>query len=161
MNKLLTNIVVAGLGGQGVIKASDILAEAAFITGFDVKKSEIHGMSQRGGSVFSDVRFGEKVFSPVIPIGETDYLLVLDPTQTEINLGRLKKTGIAIEPKTDLGLSNPKSLNIAMLGTLSLYLDKIPLESWVKAIHSNFKEKLVSINLEAFEAGRKAGKENR
>jgi len=58
------NVVVAGLGGQGVLKASDILADVAFSAGLDVKKSELHGMSQRGGSVSSDVRFGERVFSP-------------------------------------------------------------------------------------------------
>ena len=60
----VTNIVIAGLGGQGVLKASDILADAAFRAGFDVKKSEIHGMSQRGGSVTSDVRFGGEVLQP-------------------------------------------------------------------------------------------------
>ena len=51
MNNSVTNIVVAGLGGQGVLKASDVIAEVAFRAGLDVKKSEIHGMSQRGGSV--------------------------------------------------------------------------------------------------------------
>ncbi len=62
--KKVVNVIVAGLGGQGVIKASDILADAAFRAGLDVKKAEIHGMSQRGGSVTSDVRFGEVVHSP-------------------------------------------------------------------------------------------------
>ena len=66
----VTNVVVAGLGGQGVLKASDILADVAFAAGLDVKKSEVHGMSQRGGSVASDVRFGEHVFSPMVPEGE-------------------------------------------------------------------------------------------
>jgi len=66
----VTNIVIAGLGGQGVLKASDIVAEVVFRAGFDVKKSEIHGMSQRGGSVSSDVRFGERVYSPMVPLGE-------------------------------------------------------------------------------------------
>ena len=60
MNSKVTNVVVAGLGGQGVLKASDILAQVAFEHGLDVKKSEIHGMSQRGGSVTSDVRFGRQ-----------------------------------------------------------------------------------------------------
>jgi len=59
-----------GLGGQGVLKASDILADVAFSAGLDVKKSDVHGMSQRGGSVASDVRFGERVFSPMVPRGE-------------------------------------------------------------------------------------------
>ena len=66
----VVNVVVAGLGGQGAIKASDILADAACRAGFDVKKAEIHGMSQRGGSVTSDVRFGPEVLSPMIPAGE-------------------------------------------------------------------------------------------
>ena len=77
MNKDVTNVVVAGLGGQGVLTASDILAEAAFAAGYDVKKSELHGMSQRGGSVTSDVRFGEAVLSPMVSAGEADFLLHL------------------------------------------------------------------------------------
>ena len=69
----VTNIVIAGLGGQGVLKSSDILAQAVLAAGFDVKKSELHGMSQRGGSVSSDVRFGKEVLSPMVPWGEADY----------------------------------------------------------------------------------------
>ena len=80
----VTNIVFAGLGGLGVLRASDILAEAAFLAGFDVKKSEIHGMSQRGGSVRSDVRFGAEVLSPMITAGEADCLVVLHPSQVEV-----------------------------------------------------------------------------
>lgn len=79
----ITNIMIAGLGGQGVLKASDIVAEAAFEAGFDVKKSEVHGMSQRGGSVTSEIRYGADVASPMIPAGETDYMVVLDDTQIE------------------------------------------------------------------------------
>ena len=66
----VTNIVIAGLGGQGVLTASDIVADVAFHAGFDVKKSEVHGMSQRGGSVASDVRYGAQVFSPMVPEGK-------------------------------------------------------------------------------------------
>ncbi|MCK5267713.1 MAG: 2-oxoacid:acceptor oxidoreductase family protein, partial [Spirochaetes bacterium] len=62
----IKNVLMVGVGGQGIILSSDILAQAALNAGLDVKKSEIHGMSQRGGSVFSHIRFGEKVFSPVI-----------------------------------------------------------------------------------------------
>ena len=76
MSRPITNVVFAGLGGQGVLKASDILAEAAFEAGLAVKKSELHGMSQRGGSVKSDVRFGQEVLSPMVPPGEADYLVV-------------------------------------------------------------------------------------
>ena len=86
--KKTVNVVIAGLGGQGVITASDILSEAAFRSGFEVKKSEIHGMSQRGGSVTSDVRFGPQVLSPMISPGEADFLVVLAPDQVEVNRGQ-------------------------------------------------------------------------
>ena len=78
-------MVIAGLGGQGVLKASDILADVAFSAGLDVKKSELHGMSQRGGSVSSDVRFGERVFSPMVPEGEADFLVVIAADQVPVN----------------------------------------------------------------------------
>ena len=78
-----TNITVSGLGGQGVLKVTDILAEVLFRAGYDVKKSEVHGMSQRGGSVSSEVRYGEEVASPMVPEGESDFLIVLEPTQIE------------------------------------------------------------------------------
>ncbi len=81
----VTNIVVAGLGGQGVLKGTDILADVALRAGYDVKKSEIKGMSQRGGSVKCDVRFGKRVFSPMVPDGEADFLLVFEPTQVDPN----------------------------------------------------------------------------
>ena len=79
----VTNIVIAGLGAQGVLKSSDMLAYAAFLSGRDVKKAEVHGMSQRGGSVTSDIRFGTRVLSPMVPEGRADYLVVLEDTQIE------------------------------------------------------------------------------
>ena len=94
----VTNIVVAGLGGQGVLKGTDILADVALRAGYDVKKSEIKGMSQRGGSVTGDVRFGEQVFSPMVPAGEADFLLVLEPTQVEPHRYMLRPGGILITP---------------------------------------------------------------
>lgn len=74
---MTTNILLSGVGGQGIITASRVLAEAAMLSGFHVKKSEIHGMSQRGGSVESHVRFSPDglVFSPTIPFGEVDVLM--------------------------------------------------------------------------------------
>ena len=89
MNRTI-NVIIAGLGGQGVIKASDVLSEAAFRSGYDVKKSEIHGMSQRGGSVSSDVRFGHRVLSPMIPPRDADFLLVLAADQVDVNRGQLR-----------------------------------------------------------------------
>jgi indolepyruvate ferredoxin oxidoreductase beta subunit len=70
-----TNILVVGIGGQGVMTASEILSEAAISQGFDVKKTEVAGMSQRGGVVSSHVRFGPKVLSPEIAPGEADILV--------------------------------------------------------------------------------------
>jgi indolepyruvate ferredoxin oxidoreductase, beta subunit len=82
MTSAVTNILLVGVGGQGILLASEILAEAFMLAGFDVKKSEIHGMSQRGGSVVSHVRFGEKVFSPVVPEGEGDILFGFELLET-------------------------------------------------------------------------------
>lgn len=74
MSDKITNILLVGVGGQGILLASEILAETFMLAGFDVKKSEIHGMSQRGGSVVSHVRFGKAVCSPTVPEGEGDIL---------------------------------------------------------------------------------------
>lgn len=151
------NIVIAGLGGQGVLTASDMLAEAAFRAGFDVKKSELHGMSQRGGSVSSDVRYGEQVLSPMVPAGEADVLLVLEATQIEINRPILRAGGVLIGPDLlpEGVLKNKKSLNVALLGAVSTVLD-IPQEHWMAAIYANLAEKLHKVNDQAFAVGREA-----
>jgi indolepyruvate ferredoxin oxidoreductase beta subunit len=73
-----TNVLVAGVGGQGAILASELLALAALGAGYDVKQGEFHGVAQRGGAVFSHVRFGDRVHSPVTRRGEVDYLLALE-----------------------------------------------------------------------------------
>ena len=69
------SIILVGVGGQGTILASKLLTTGLMNAGYDVKMSEIHGMSQRGGSVSSQVRYGEKVYSPVIEIGGADILV--------------------------------------------------------------------------------------
>jgi len=149
------NIRIAGLGGMGILKSSQILAEVLFRAGYDVKKAEVHGMSQRGGSVTSDIRFGKEVLSPMIPNGETDFLLVLAPEEIEIQRPALRPNGILINATSfnNVALPNRKSLNIAMLGTLSRYLD-LPVEVWREMILEIFPEKLHASNLAAFEAGR-------
>lgn len=154
--KKTVNIVLAGIGGQGVIKASDILSEAAFTAGFDIKKSEIHGMSQRGGSVSSDVRFGEKVLSPTVPPGEADFLVILADDQVEINMHHLKKGGKLITSKNvDCSkLPDQKTLNTALLGALSLSVD-IPQKNWEDAIRKLLPSKFTEMNIEAFRTGRK------
>jgi len=90
MTDAITNILLVGVGGQGILLASEILAEAFMLAGFDVKKSEIHGMSQRGGSVVSHVRFGKKVFSPVVPEGEGDILFGFELLETSRYLHLLR-----------------------------------------------------------------------
>ncbi|MEO0289773.1 MAG: indolepyruvate oxidoreductase subunit beta [candidate division WOR-3 bacterium] len=82
MEKKEFNIIICGVGGQGILLASEILALTAMESGFDVKKSEVHGMSQRGGSVFSHVRIGEKVYSPIIEKGKGDILLSFEKAET-------------------------------------------------------------------------------
>lgn len=74
----VTNIFFSGVGGQGIIMASDLVAELAFRAGLDVKKNEIHGMSQRGGSVTSHVRFGDQVHCPMIMEGEAHFLVAFE-----------------------------------------------------------------------------------
>ena len=91
----LFNVSLVGVGGQGILLTSDILALAAMHAGFDVKKSEIHGMSQRGGSVISQVRFGAKVFSPIIPDGESDILVSFERTEA-LRYAHLAKPGAKI-----------------------------------------------------------------
>jgi indolepyruvate ferredoxin oxidoreductase beta subunit len=74
----ITNVLFAGVGGQGIILASKILAQCAFVSGYMVKESELHGMAQRGGSVTSHVRFGEEVYSPLIHRGKADFMVALE-----------------------------------------------------------------------------------
>jgi indolepyruvate ferredoxin oxidoreductase beta subunit len=78
MDQMTTNILVAGVGGQGVILASDIMCEVFMEAGYDVKKSEVHGMAMRGGIVTSHFRFGKKVYSPLIKQGEVDILFAFE-----------------------------------------------------------------------------------
>jgi indolepyruvate ferredoxin oxidoreductase, beta subunit len=73
-----TNVLIVGVGGQGVLLASEILCEVAKVMGLDTKKSEVHGMSQRGGVVTSHVRFGKKVHSPLIEEGAADVILAFE-----------------------------------------------------------------------------------
>ena len=75
------NIIIVGVGGQGIILASEVLAEAALLAGYDVRKSEVHGMAQRGGSVSSHVRFGKKVLSPLIELGQADIMLAFEKVE--------------------------------------------------------------------------------
>lgn len=91
---MTTNILIVGVGGQGVILASELLSEAAMQAGMDVKKSEVHGMSQRGGVVSSHVRFGPKVHSPLIPSGAADVVLAFEAAEGLRWAGQVKAGGM-------------------------------------------------------------------
>ena len=153
MQNTVTNVKIAGLGGMGVLSASYVLAEAAFMAGFDVKKAEVHGMSQRGGSVASDIRFGARVLSPMIPLGEIDFLVAMAPDWVDVHRGELRPGGKLLHAGDIVGLSNPRAINVALLGVLSRLLP-IPEEVWHAALEKGFPEKLHASNLAAFALGR-------
>ena len=90
------NIMIVGVGGQGTLLASKLLGRILLENGFDVKVSEVHGMSQRGGSVVTYVRYGDEVHSPVIDVGEADFILSFELLEAARWLPYLKKDGVLI-----------------------------------------------------------------
>ncbi len=92
----ITNILVVGIGGQGVMTAAEMLARTAMTQGYDVKKTEVAGMAQRGGVVSSHVRFGPKVYSPQIDPGEADLLIGFEAAEALRWLPHLRATGVAM-----------------------------------------------------------------
>ena len=149
------NVRFAGLGGTGVIKAADVFAEVVFGRGHTVKQAEVHGMSQRGGSVQSDVRFGPDVHSPMIPDGACDFLVVLETTQVEVVRAGLRPGGVMLTP-ADIAvakLPTAKALNVALLGRLSRHFD-FPESAWRESLRAHFAERLHAANDKAFELGR-------
>ena len=114
-----TNILMAGVGGQGVILASEIVSEAMMRAGYDVKKSEVHGMAQRGGSVTTQVRFGTKVYSPLIRDGEVDILFSFELLETMRYLHLLRDDPIII-------VNNQKILPPSVTLGNDRYPDTIP-----------------------------------
>ena len=190
--KKKTSILMAGVGGQGVLLASEILTDVMMNAGYDVKKSEVHGMAQRGGSVTSHVIVGEKVYSPLIRKGEADILFSFEILETMRYLEYLKKECVILVnnqkilppsvsmgkeayPDQSVGLlknhfsqvrvvdalaiaeksGNAKALNVAFTGALSRCFEA-PVELWYQAIRKMLPEKLVPVNIDAFDAGRNA-----
>jgi indolepyruvate ferredoxin oxidoreductase beta subunit len=191
----VTNILVSGIGGQGVMTAAEILSQTALNQGYDVKKTEVAGMAQRGGVVTSHVRFGARVLSPAIPAGEADILIGFEPAEALRWCRELRPGGVAMvnrvrqePPVVTLGLfeypddpvgqirrqgievhafdagaiarelGNFRLVNTVMLGAIADYLP-FSAEILKNAILDRFrarKPKLVEINEQAFEAGRKA-----
>ncbi len=106
MMKKTINFLLAGVGGQGTILASDVLVSVGLAAGYEAKQAEVHGMSQRGGSVTSHVRWGEKVYSPLVAAGEADVFLAFEKVEALRSLNQLRPGGLvlinleAIEPVT-------------------------------------------------------------
>ncbi len=92
----MKSVLICGVGGQGILLASDILADVALETGYDVKKSEVHGMAQRGGSVVSHVRYGKKVHAPLIGVREADIILSFERLETLRSIDYLSEEGTVI-----------------------------------------------------------------
>jgi len=92
----ITNIIITGVGGQGILLASEIISESAVLAGYDVKRSEIHGMAQRGGSVNSHIRFGKKIYSPLVMKGECDLLLAFEKLEAVRMADFINKEGTII-----------------------------------------------------------------
>lgn len=181
-------IMIVGVGGQGTLLASRILGKVAINEGYDVKVSEVHGMSQRGGSVVTYVKYGDKVYSPIIDEGQADIILAFELLEAYRAMPYLKKggkiivntqkinpmpviTGAAEYPadidrkigeKADItaldALSlaekagNIKAVNVVLIGVMAKNTD-VPYEKWVDVIKSTVPEKLLDVNLKAFDLG--------
>lgn len=132
-----TSIIIVGVGGQGTLLASKLLGNVLLAQGYDVKVSEVHGMSQRGGSVVTYVRYGEKVYSPIVTEGEGDLILAFERLEAARWLPYLKKdgklivndqritpmpviTGAAEYPENILEKLQEKKIHVTALDALSL-----------------------------------------
>jgi len=185
MNK---SIMIVGVGGQGTLLASRIIGNLAINLGYDCKVSEVHGMSQRGGSVVTYVRFGDKVYSPIIDKGTADIILAFEKLEAYRALPYLKKDGIMIindteiEPmpviigameypkniikkieekvkvvkldclRLSMEAGNTKTQNVVLLGAFAKTLD-IDKEKWIEVIKQTVKEKVIDVNISAFNKG--------
>lgn len=189
------NIMIVGVGGQGTLLASRLLGNVAMKQGYDVKVSEVHGMSQRGGSVVTYVKMSEKVYSPIIEKGEADYLLAfenlealrwidylkkggtlvlndqqIDPMPVIIGkakypekiIERLREGGVSMNSIDALQIAkecgNIKAVNIVLIGLLAR-TSNIAREVWLEAMKEVIPEKLLDVNLRAFDAGYNAAKD--
>ena len=185
----ITNILLVGVGGQGTILASELLSHVLLEAGYDVKKSEVHGMAQRGGRVVSHVRFGKKVYSPLIVKGEAHILVGFEMSETLRSvdwlspgarviaenkailpytslvgqsaypfdaLEKVRKAGFDITVVNGEELAETagerKTANVVLMGVMAHHL---PVERgiWEETIRKNMPEKLVEMNLKAFELG--------
>jgi indolepyruvate ferredoxin oxidoreductase beta subunit len=168
--------MIAGVGGQGTVLASKLIAAAAIKKGFDVRTSETIGMAQRGGSVFGHIRIGENIFSPIIPVGKADALIGFEPAETVRQLPFLRKDGSVIvynSGNTDtihylkenvqkltviearrLTAYSVKTLNVFLLGA-AVQSGILPFdaETLKQVLTEMLPERFLEMNLKAFEGG--------
>ncbi|AQT68288.1 indolepyruvate oxidoreductase subunit beta [Anaerohalosphaera lusitana] len=162
MSTNVQNITLGGIGGQGVVKASEICGWAAALAGFHVKKSEVHGMAQRGGSVESHVRFGEEVNSPLVAEGRADYLVCFHEDEHNRLKVFLKPDGVDLAgylSKAEDVIENPRYLNTFLVGVLSAKISDIAEEHWLAAIAKVFAAKYLEENTRVFMEGRRISQE--
>ncbi|MGI6746595.1 MAG: indolepyruvate oxidoreductase subunit beta [Firmicutes bacterium ADurb.Bin300] len=182
-------IMIVGVGGQGSLLASKLLGRLFMDAGLDVKVSEVHGMSQRGGSVVTYVKCGKKVYSPIIEEGQADIIISFEQLEAARWLPCLKKGGIIIMntqtimpmpvitgraaypediqeklKECDIRLftadalslakqvGSEKATNTVLLGVAARFSD-IPKDKWIEAVKNTVPQKLLSLNLRAFELG--------
>lgn len=160
MKDIVYSITFGGIGGQGVLKASEICGWAALYAGYHIKKSEVHGMAQRGGSVESHLRFGKRVYSPLIAAGGADFLVCFHHDEQPRLKAFLKKDGVDLTGLLDrvqAAIDNPQCLNTALVGVLA---PRLPIrdECWMKAIETVFKPAVVAENKKVFLTGREIGR---
>ncbi|MCD6543522.1 MAG: indolepyruvate oxidoreductase subunit beta [Flavobacteriaceae bacterium] len=188
-----SNIILSGVGGQGILTIAAVIDTAALSENLNIKQSEVHGMSQRGGAVLSHVRISDKeIFSDLIPQGSADMILSVEPMELLRHLSYLKKDGWLITdsktfenildyPKkdnlykqimshpnhiiikaTDVAkeLGNSKVANMILLGAASslIPLTEISLQNAIKSLFKNKSEKIIQLNLEAFNTGKDLAK---
>ncbi len=155
----MKSILFCGIGGQGVLKASEICGVAAMLDNYHVKKSEVHGMAQRGGSVESHLRFGDEVHSPLIKPGECDFLVCFHADEEKRLRHFLTSKGTSFGPFLDhfekTGIDR-MFLNTYFLGILSAFLP-VKESSWLEALNSEFT-RAQEKNREVFLEGAKFGK---
>ncbi|MGA2780417.1 MAG: indolepyruvate oxidoreductase subunit beta [Smithella sp.] len=183
------SILFAGVGGQGILRASDIICEVIMEAGLDVKKSEVHGMAQRGGCVTSHVRYGKKVYSPLAEPGSIQALISFEKMEALRYLRFLRKDAAIIvnteeiyPPVVNMGdtpypedaiafleehyakviyfnaaelaqkAGNIKTENVVLLGAVSNLMN-IDQSIWQSVIKKSFPDKLIKMNLAAFQMG--------
>ena len=172
------NIMIVGVGGQGTLLASKMLGYVLLKQGYDVKVSEVHGMSQRGGSVVTYVRYGEISFEQLEAARWVEFLkkdgVIITNTQKmepmpvitgaaeypEGLIEKLTAAGAKVDAKDFLALAeeagSSKAVNIALMGRFSTYFPDITDEQWQDAIEKNVPAKFLELNRKAFELGRNA-----